>query len=512
VTIALVYGPQLFGEFIWDDQILVVENLLTDDWHNLPRFFTVSLWESTPVVDPVRSFYRPLMLLELWLDRALVEPPVPWLHRLHNLAWHGAGVALLWALLVRLRPGRWLALPAAALYALHPLQSEVVSFTSARNDAMASALMLGALLVLWPERASLRKLVLGGALFGLALLSKEVAVVTPVVLLGLDLCHRGRLGGRSRYVALAAVLAGWAALRLALELETLLSWPREPMLLLRHYAEVLVVPGATSPTAYTTAIEPGWTGLVLAGTGLALLVGLGGRQAWLGVTWALLAFLPCLPAVAVTDQLPYRYLTLPLAGLAVALHGAWPQRAHRLVGGLVVALLAAGTWLNAAQWADSPSLWRRGWDRSPGPRAACGLFKSLEDDPAQAHPWLDAALGPPPAQYCCFSATRFYLDQGNPQLAMTWGREALARGCDESGELLGPLAIAEAALGEWQAAEAHARDAVPDPTGLAPVVLSAAALRRGDRTVLDTWSGKPAPEGSRPLEDQVDWLLGLARE
>jgi len=504
--VSLAFARQLGGEFVWDDPLLVLENTHTGDWRNLPSFFTLSLWETTPVVDPNRHFYRPLMLVELWLDRALIDPPAAWLHRLHNLGWHLAAALLLHRLLQRLRPGAWLAFPAAAVYALHPLQNEVVAFTAARNDSMAAALMVGAMLVLFPLRVGPARLAGGAALFACALLSKEVAIATPVLLVGLDWLRGEKTQGWRRHAALGGVVVAWIGLRLALALDTELQVPESLWTWSTHSAAILTAPWTTSPTAYLDAVSPHWLPLALAVLGTAALARRGGPQAWLGLAWALATLLPCLPAVAATGQMPYRYLTVPLAGLAVALHAVWPAQLSRRVGvGLAVALGALAM-SEGSQWQDSSSLWLRGWAMGPSPRSACGVFKTLEDQP-EAAGWLARAVASPPAQYCCYSATRFFLDQGAPHETVAMGRLALAQGCEGSPELLAPLAIAEAATGDWGPAEQHARQALPDPTGLAPVVLSAAALRRGDSSELERWAARGPGGDAAPLEAQVEWLL-----
>ena len=135
-----------------------------------------------------------------------------------------------------------------------------------------------------------------------------------------------------------------------------------------------------------------------------------------------------------------------------------------------------------------------------------------ETDQPDASQWLELALAAPAAQHCCYSATRYFLDRGDPVGAVASGHAALAQGCSRSPELLAPLSLAEAATGAWEQAERHASGALPDPTGLAPVVLPAAALRRGDTTVLAHWSAQDPGGQAMPLRDQVDWLLGLSTD
>jgi tetratricopeptide (TPR) repeat protein len=80
----------------------------------------------------------------------------------------------------------WPALAVAAIFALHPLSTEAVSYISQRSEALASAFVLGALLVLfaWDEAPEGRKiwLALGAvALHFLGLTAKPVAAPMPAV-------------------------------------------------------------------------------------------------------------------------------------------------------------------------------------------------------------------------------------------------------------------------------------------------------------------------------------------
>ncbi len=104
IVTVLLFAPLSMADFLWDDQILVTENLLTGDWHNLPEFFRIGLWESTPIAETDSAYYRPMMLVDLWLDRQLFGLS-PLAHHLHSLAWHLLCTWLLWRLLLLLAPG-----------------------------------------------------------------------------------------------------------------------------------------------------------------------------------------------------------------------------------------------------------------------------------------------------------------------------------------------------------------------------------------------------------------------
>ena len=87
----------------------------------------------------------------------------------------------------RLPVPEWPALAAAALFALHPLSTEAVSYISQRSEALASAFYLGGLLVLfaWDRASSTsRRALLLGAAMGLQILglkAKPIAATMPFV-------------------------------------------------------------------------------------------------------------------------------------------------------------------------------------------------------------------------------------------------------------------------------------------------------------------------------------------
>ena len=94
IAMLVVFLPLLSGEFVWDDHLLVVENSLTDSLLNAGAMFRSDLWAGTPVPEADPGYYRPLVVLDLAVTRAIAGLS-PFAHRLHNLLWHGLAVALL---------------------------------------------------------------------------------------------------------------------------------------------------------------------------------------------------------------------------------------------------------------------------------------------------------------------------------------------------------------------------------------------------------------------------------
>src|SRR5258707_7381851 len=86
---------------------------------------------------------RPLTYLTFWLNRQIGGGD-PLGYHLFNLALHLGAVLLAWECLRRLLPER-VALVAAALFAVHPIQAEAVNYTWARSILLAGRLWLAAL-------------------------------------------------------------------------------------------------------------------------------------------------------------------------------------------------------------------------------------------------------------------------------------------------------------------------------------------------------------------------------
>ncbi|MBD3867685.1 MAG: tetratricopeptide repeat protein [Acidobacteria bacterium] len=176
------FGMGITGEFVWDDHQIVERNpvvrTLNPATHLGSEFF--SRW------DVEYGYYRPLVTLSLALDHSL-SGGSPWLFHLTNLLLHALNGFLLFRLLRRFAAAAPAAM-AAALFLVHPVQSEAVLWISGRTDLLATCLLLTAGL-LYTGRFAGRPLRYGLFLFAIAgaLLAKEMAVTFPAILLGAGL-------------------------------------------------------------------------------------------------------------------------------------------------------------------------------------------------------------------------------------------------------------------------------------------------------------------------------------
>ncbi|MBN1335455.1 MAG: hypothetical protein JXB39_05795 [Deltaproteobacteria bacterium] len=517
---AAAYAGTVGAGFVWDDLPLVVLDEATAGLAHPGRLFLQDLWAQADG-GAASGYHRPLVLLSFALDRAVFGlAPGPF--HLHSLAWHLFAVGVLHRLLLR-----WVApLPAlagAALFALHPVQSEAVTWIAARNDPMAAALLIGALVLLLPRAAGPGRLLAGG-LVGLgAMLAKETALLLPLALLALDLATSGRpVGGRRHAVAWAAV--GLAVgLRLAAGVHRAAWPPPEGWALLADRAcavagtagALLAWPWPLSVGRNLEALEPSGPVLVLGIATLALgslavlLPRPRRRLAAAGLALALLAFLPSVLALADKALFGERYLYLPMAGLALAVAAALPDRGRVSVACLALAVPWVGiVSLRVPDWHDDVALWSAARRDTPGAFVDTSLGHVLRRagrDREALDRFAAALSGRPPWTEACdpLLETASVTVSLGEAVALANGAAATCRGARFRGHRAALLAMA----GRWDEAVAEARAAPGDPRDRSGLVLAAWGLAHGDcepwRALSARWSG------SEPAAPQVDRILTL---
>src|SRR5260221_1363891 len=170
VAVILVYQPVWYAGFIWDDEGLVTANPCIAGPLGLKEIWTTSAADICP-----------LTLTTFWVEHALWGfAPLP--YHLANIFFHGACAVLLWRVLRSLQvPGAWLG---AALWALHPVQVESVTWVTEMKNTQSGLFFLLTLLFFVKELQSpdRRRYALTLLFATLAMASKSSTVILPVVL------------------------------------------------------------------------------------------------------------------------------------------------------------------------------------------------------------------------------------------------------------------------------------------------------------------------------------------
>jgi len=180
VAVLLAYSNVYHNEFLHDDPVLIRDNKFLTSWHYIGTLFVTHTAQGHDSHDP---FYRPLMTL-LYLFIYQTAGPSTLAFHLLNVTLHALNACLLYTLGVRLGFRRIGTFLAALLWALHPVQTEAVTYMSGTAEPLCGMLFLLDILVLTGD-FSRRNILLACILFVLALLTKETAVVFPLLAMGL---------------------------------------------------------------------------------------------------------------------------------------------------------------------------------------------------------------------------------------------------------------------------------------------------------------------------------------
>jgi tetratricopeptide (TPR) repeat protein len=402
VAVSAAYANSFHGKFIFDDIPSIVEN---QSIHHL-----ASLQVLAPPPDAITTAGRPIVNLSLAVDFALGGLAVEGYHVV-NLALHLLAALALFGLVRRtLRlpsvsppmgaASTGLALTVALLWAIHPLQTESVTYVVQRAEAMVGMFYLLTLYGLVRGATAAR----GRAWYVVALVacalgmgSKEVMVSAPVVALLFDrifLAGSFRESVRRRWGLWLAMAATWALLAVLHAMSknrggsagfglgmTVWQYARTQPGCIIHYLRLafwpspLVLDYGYTTVRNTAEIVPYAVAVfgLVAATAIALAL----RPKWgfLGL-WFFAILAPSSSIVPLPGQTEAEHrMYLPLAALVVLVVLAIYQTAGRLGPGWrrallalvagVAAVLGWATYERNRDYQDEQRLWHIAVENSP---------------------------------------------------------------------------------------------------------------------------------------------------
>ncbi len=211
-----VLSPSLGAGFVWDDFSQIVDSPTINDPTAPARYFSLNVVESYGSegrgADGVDT-YRPLFFVTMWLVHKINGADPFWFH-LAVLTAHLGVCLLLWTATRRWVESNWAAAGVFLAFALHPVTAEAFLWASAVSEPMATAGLLGSVLILdlWcgEDRRNIVAATIAGLVMLLGLLAKE-AVLTALPVVSLFLW-------RARGVRLRALLGPWIAVAVFLAL------------------------------------------------------------------------------------------------------------------------------------------------------------------------------------------------------------------------------------------------------------------------------------------------------
>ena len=315
---------------------------------------------------------------------------------------HLAAVWLAWSIFHKITDSK-VALVAAAVFALHPLQTEPVAYIFAR------ATLLSALLCLlawkdWLDERPWR----AAAFFGAALLAKEEAIAFPAFLIGFDWIYRGwsvswlrdRLRPLSAMLVLAVLAAGrlfyagsvtkGAGIGFELGEITAARYLLTQGSVIWEYLRLVAWPAGLNFDRDVPLLQVGdfsaWLPWILllgsiAASLAACIWFAGSRGNYRQVYWLLGFFIllaPTSSVVPLTDLFAERRMYLPMLSLSLAIGFLMKRTPNTVL--LALGLVLCGlSFQRSLVWQTEESLWRDTAEKSPSKvRPKLQLARALE--------------------------------------------------------------------------------------------------------------------------------------
>lgn len=222
ILVLVIYANTLHYPFILDDELLVKKNYLIRDWSFLPQIFQIDL---TLSVKKEANFYRPLQTISYLVDYQLWRLNVVGFH-LTSITLFIINCLLVYWLIYFISKDITLSAIAALFFASHPIYCETVTYISGRAEVLMGVFLFLSLIsfIKHDDFKGDKKGVLYAVSilsFILALLSKELAIILPLIFLLYDLSFKKENLARvniflKRYFLFILVAVAYIILRLTI--------------------------------------------------------------------------------------------------------------------------------------------------------------------------------------------------------------------------------------------------------------------------------------------------------
>jgi protein O-mannosyl-transferase len=200
VCVLLAYCKVFNASFLsWDDSEYVVRNkdIVGINVTNIKAWFTGFYVGN----------YHPLTMLSYALDY-VIGATSPVIYHASNILLHIGNAIIVYLLVKRLQPQVMVALVVALIFALHPSQTESVSWIAERKTVLSALFYLLALLqyVRYAGSPSAGKMIWVIVAAGAAMLSKGTAVALPLSLIAIDVWLQRPLNNKRIWLEKAVIL------------------------------------------------------------------------------------------------------------------------------------------------------------------------------------------------------------------------------------------------------------------------------------------------------------------
>ncbi|MCE5250653.1 tetratricopeptide repeat protein [bacterium] len=214
----LIYANTLVGKFAFDDKSLIVENKMVTDSYSLKDIFVSNYRAGSGFTGD--SLYRPLTVLSFVLNK-FGDKLNPFYYHAVNVTLNACNALCLFLLLKSLTDSIPLSFLSVLLFSVAPVHTEAVANNAGRPEILCVFFMLLSWLCIEYSMKGILGLAAAALFLFCALLSKETAVVFPVLVLVLDIALKRPFTTKKKIIEYAVltlcvivyVFIRWAVLK-----------------------------------------------------------------------------------------------------------------------------------------------------------------------------------------------------------------------------------------------------------------------------------------------------------
>ncbi len=422
-----IIGMLLFGRTIGfdytylDDHTLILANIEPlQHMSHLKRAFSEDVFRTATGGG---YYYRPVLTISFMVDAMMGKGKFGMFH-FSNIVYHILATWLFFVFLTKIGWEERKSLAFSVIFLVHPMITQAVAWVPGRNDTLLAIMVFGAFIawIDYLDKRHLKYLLVHFALFALGMLTKESAIVVPVLVLLFTVWHLRIKTGR-----ITLALAGWAIIlvlwwvvrqaalgnenNVPFHLQMLSAFKNVPALLPFLGKMLFPVDLSVFPILADMKISS-----ILGVVVLALLVMLwffsrprGLFFPLFGLAWFVVFLLPSF--VSISGQIPnfseHRgYLSL--AGLMIYIlscdpvrHADFSRKIPLSMALLVALIFSVATFTHSRHFSDRFAFWQNAVDTSPSHAFNynnLGAMYYLENDLEKAEPLFLKALSINPAE------------------------------------------------------------------------------------------------------------------
>ncbi len=178
----LAYAPIIPGDTFWDDNDFALENTFVQNFA-LKEFFTENVIAGANLLS---NYWRPFLLTTFAVEWHIWGNWSVGYH-LVSILLHIINALLLYYLLKKLFKSPLISLFVSLFFLIHPLQTEAIAYVSSMGDPLSVFFIFLTIIFYLKSKKSKKYFLISSSFFILALLTKETAIILPLLILTLDI-------------------------------------------------------------------------------------------------------------------------------------------------------------------------------------------------------------------------------------------------------------------------------------------------------------------------------------